>query len=180
MTGYGWVTLGASDSVTTPTCGAAEAPITSASLCLGTTHWNIATALCVTGTVPALPVSPTQPDRNNNWGIQVGVNAAEPNQAIGKSFGSITVNATGLPSSGARVELHRSVDAAGTTYCSNSFVSGTPIALTSFNTSCWDNSGTALTTGDVAKIDEVGIQVSSTNTAITVTDLCMTSIVFGP
>jgi hypothetical protein len=59
-------------------------------------------------------------------------------------------------------------------------VSGTPIVLTSFNTVCWDpNNGTALTAADVAKIDKVGIQVSSITTAIAVTSLCMTSIVFG-
>jgi len=177
MTGYGWVMLGASDSVSTPTCGSTNAPITSASPCLNATQWNSPTALCTTGSIPALSTS--SPDYVNNWGIQVGVNATDPDKAIGKSFGSITVNATGLPSSGARVELHRFGDAAGATYCAN-LVSGTPIVLTSFNTVCWDpNNGTALTAADVAKIDKVGIQVSSITTAIAVTSLCMTSIVFG-
>ena len=51
--------------------------------------------------------------------------------------------------------------------------------LTSFNTACWDGSGTAFTADDAPLIDKVGIQVSSTKAAITVTNLCMKNITFG-
>jgi hypothetical protein len=51
--------------------------------------------------------------------------------------------------------------------------------LTSFNTACWDGSGTAFTADDASQIDKVGIQVSSTKAAITVSNLCLKSITFG-
>ncbi len=178
MTGYGWVTLGASDTVTSPTCGATSAPITSASSCSTQTNWDSSTALCVTGSIPALPETPTQTDYTNNWGIQVGVNAKEPNAAIGQSFATIALNLSGTPTSGLRIELHRSGDAVGTTYCAL-WTSGDPVPLTSFNTECWNDGGVAMTAADVPNIDKVGLQVTSGAAPITVTDLCIQSIVFG-
>jgi hypothetical protein len=178
MTGYGWVTLGASDSITSPTCGLGNTAITSAAPCTGKTNWSSTTALCVTGAVPALPASPTQADYDNNLGIQVGINATEPVAAIAKSYTTIAVNVTGVPGSGLRIELHRSGDLVGTTYCAL-LVSSAPVLLTRFNTACWDNSGTAFTAADAAKIDKVGIQVSATTVAIPVTNLCLNGITFG-
>jgi hypothetical protein len=178
MTGYGWVTLGASDTVTSPTCGATNAAITSASSCSTQTNWNSSTALCVTGSIPALPEVPSATDYTNNWGIQVGVNAKEPNAAIGQSFDTIALNLSGTPTSGLRIELHRSGDAVGTTYCAL-WTSSDPVPLTSFNTECWNDGGVAMTAADVPNIDKVGLQVTSGSAPITVTDLCIQSIVFG-
>jgi hypothetical protein len=56
--------------------------------------------------------------------------------------------------------------------------SGTKISITAFNTKCWDSSGTGLTVADLTNIDKAGVQVSSTASAITVTNLCLKSIVF--
>jgi hypothetical protein len=178
MTGYGFVTLGALDVIDSPTCGTPAVPITSANLCATVPNWNSKTELCVTGLVPALPSPATGADFAANWGIQLGVNAKEPIAAIGKAFTTITINFTGLPATGLRAELHRSGDAAGATYCAL-LTSGTAMLLTSFNTACWDSTGTAFTAADAAKIDKVSIQVSSTTTAIPVTNLCITSITFG-
>ncbi len=63
MTGFGWVALGAQDTVTNPTCQGAA--ITSATYCLGQVTWNSTNALCVTGSIPA--VAATNPDYTNNW-----------------------------------------------------------------------------------------------------------------
>jgi hypothetical protein len=53
------------------------------------------------------------------------------------------------------------------------------VKLTSFNTACWDGSGTAFTEADAPLIDKVGIQVSSTKAQIEVANLCLHQIVFG-
>lgn len=179
MSGYGWVTMGALDIVTSPTCGSSNAPITSVNTCLATqTNWETSNALCVSGTIPALPASPTSTDYNDNWGMQLGANASEPIGALGKSYSTITLNFTGSPQTGLRATVHRTGDPIGTTYCAL-VTSGTAMALTSFNTSCWNSSGTSLTTADLPKIDKVGLEVVSGQTEITVSKLCLTSIVFG-
>jgi hypothetical protein len=77
------------------------------------------------------------------------------------------------------VELHRQGDPEATTYCATNSGPGVPVNLTSFNTACWDGSGTAFTADDASQIDKVGIQVSSTKAAITVSNLCLKSITFG-
>ncbi len=64
-----------------------------------------------------------------------------------------------------------------TTYCAP-FSPGVPIPLTSFNTFCWDGSGTTLAPADVPNIDKVAVQVSSTERAATVEDLCLVEIAF--
>lgn len=176
MTGYGWVAMGSLDSISSPTCDTGT-PITSTSACTTTTKWSSTDSLCITGSIPALPATPVQSDYDNNWGLQIGVNAKEPSDAIGRSFSKITITVTGTPSTGLRAELHRKGDPDGTTYCAN-FVSGTSIVVASFNTACWDGSGTALTAADTTNVDKVGVQVSSTSSAITVTNLCLTGVQF--
>lgn len=177
MTGYGWVTLGSADTVTSPTCGPTNAPITGAAPCTTQTNWNQANALCVSGSIPALPPEPTPADYAANWGIQVGVNASEPNAPIGRSFSAVGLAISGTPSVGLRIELHRAGDPVGDTYCAL-WTSSDPVPLTSFNTECWSNGGDYLTAADVPTLDKVGLQVTSGAAAIAVTDLCLQSIVF--
>ena len=177
MIGYGWVSLGSADTISSPTCGATT-PITNAALCLSSTVWNASDALCLTGYVPALSTS--APDYVGNWGVQVGVNASEPAAAIGVSHKTITLDVTGAPQTNLRALLHRFGDLE-TTYC-YLMTPGVPIPLTSFNTKCWEqpSSGVAFTDADAAKIDRVSVQVSSTTAgAITVSNLCLNGIVFG-
>jgi hypothetical protein len=176
MSGRGWVRLGQLDIITDPTCGGT--PITNAAPCTTSTSWNATDALCITGTIPALPASPMQADYDANWGLQIGVNAnADDSQAIGQTFSTIAITGGGSPTAGLRVELHRQGDPAATTYCATN--TGAAMNLTSFNTACWDGSGTAFTADDVPKIDKVGIQVSSTKAEIDVANLCWHQIVFG-
>ena len=177
MTGPGWVALGVVDRVSTPTCSDGVI-VTDTATCPTETVWNNPTALCASGTIPALPVLPTAADYANNWGIMIGVSAGEPDQGLGQSFASITLLLSGTPQQGLRAELHRLGDADSTFYCA--FVqSGVRIALTSFNTACWDGSGNSLTLADVPNIDKVSVQVSASSTPITLTNLCLSRIVFG-
>jgi hypothetical protein len=182
MTGYGWAAPGSADSISSPTCAAGTA-ITAANPCLSQTNWGTAnpTALCVTGSIPS---TTTSPDTSANWGIQVGVNASDPDSSsIGRPFTTVAVSASGVPTGDVRIEIHRSGDDPGITYCASWTNSATPVPLTSFNTACWDltgTKGTKLTATDVPNIDKVGLQVSPSKTAdITLTNLCLHSITFA-
>jgi hypothetical protein len=178
ITGFGWIALGALDRVTDPTCGYYGAPITMTSPCLDTTNWNSPTALCISATIPALPAVPTQGDYDSNWGVQIGVNATiTPGEPIGRAYSTIAMSFSGSPTAGLRVELHRAGDPDATTYCATNTEAAIP--LTAFNTACWDNTGIAFTATDAPLIDKVGVQVSSTLAAITVANLCLTSVTFG-
>jgi hypothetical protein len=200
MTGYGWVALGELDTISNPTCKTDSdptAPITKAAPCNTQTNWNAEDALCIDASIPALPASPVQADYDANWGVQIGVNTSEPPAAsggtpLGGSWTSVTITMSGSPTTGLRAELHRNGDGDNATFCAN-MTSGTKIALTSFSTQCWSGcpSGSQapsglqdvsvcypLTADDVAKIDKVGVQVSSTASAITVSNLCLKEIKF--
>jgi hypothetical protein len=180
MTGYGWAALGPADSISSPTC-VADTPITSAAPCLSQTNWGTTypgypNALCVSASIPT-----TNP--SVNWGIQVGVNANDPNTAgIGQPFKTVAVSASGAPTGDVRIELHRSGDPDATTYCAHWTNSATAVPLISFNTNCWDTTGTTgtkLTAADIPTIDKVGFQVAPGSTTITLTNLCVHSITFG-
>lgn len=181
MTGFGWVDLGKYDSLTSPTCGA-EA-ISNSSPCQTTTTWSKTDALCMSGSIPALPASPMQADYDNNWGVQIGVYAGQDGDAIGLAlvdYMTLTFTISGSPTSGLRAILHRKGDPALTTYCVDSIKSGRAIALAKFNTRCWGDAATVyLTEDDLPMIDKVGIQISSTAAPITIADLCLNQIAFG-
>jgi hypothetical protein len=178
MTGPGWVALGSADSITDPTCGGTA--FTSTTNCAATT-WDTAnpSALCMSGSVPAL--SAVNPDYTDNWGVVIGVTstASTPSGGLGQSFSSIAITVTGSPASGLRAMVHRKGDPDTTSYCA-AMTSGTAIAFTSFNTKCYDTppDGVALTAADVPNIDEIYVDVPSITTAITVTNLCITGIAF--
>jgi hypothetical protein len=202
MTGYGWVALGSLDTISDPTCDTDKHAITKANACNTTTNWSTADGLCASGSIPALPAgTPTQSDYDNNWGIEVGVNTSEPPAAkggttLGGSYTAVTFTVTGTPTTGLRAQVHRKGDGDNGVFCAN-LTSGTKISLNSFSTQCWGGcpSGSQapaglndtstcypLTAADVPNIDHAHIQVfsaqSSTQSPITVTNLCLKSIVF--
>ncbi|MGA9657387.1 MAG: hypothetical protein WBP56_10200 [Polyangia bacterium] len=181
MTGYGWVALGVSDTISDPTCGANKAAITNAAPCAADPNWS-GTGLCISGSVPALPAAPTSTDYSNNWGVSVGVNATDttPSGGLGQSFSSVTITVSGSPSSGLRAMVHRKGDADATSYCAT-LTSGTAMPLTSFSTTCYTpaSPGTAITATDVPNIDKISVQVSSGSAAIPVSSLCITGITFA-
>ena len=185
MTGFAWVSLGAQDTVTNPTCQGQA--ITADTYCLGQVSWNSTNALCVTGSIPA--VAATNPDYTNNWGILIGVNSTinqsgtlgNFGQTLGQSFTSIAITVTtGSPLTGLRVQVHRKGDDVGTNYCA-AMTSGTAIPFVAFNTKCWDfpPDGTALTAADVPNIDQISVDVPSGPAGITVTNLCIAGITFA-
>jgi hypothetical protein len=182
MTGWGWIALGASDTLTDPTCDTDKHVIDNAHACTTTTNWNSSDGLCMSGTIPALPAEPYQSDYDNNWGIQIGVNTSEPvGTTLGKSYTSITINVDGKPTTGLRAEVHVKGEAAGQTYCAE-MTSGKAIQFSTFNQECWNGVtaavSKALSKDNIQNIDKVGIQVSSTQKEIKVENLCLTSISF--
>jgi len=179
MSGYGWVTMGAKDSVSSPTCG--TTPITPSAPCPSTsTKWESTNALYISALIPALSASPTPTEYIENWGVQVGANAstANPPAGLGRTYATITLNFTGKPTTGLRAILHLSTDPDDKSYCAK-VTSGVAIPLTSFNTTCWDGAGTNLSAADVSRIDKVGLEAFSSGEEIPVTSLCLTGIVFG-
>jgi len=179
MSGYGWIAMGTDgDAATSPTCGttAPYTSITATAPCTTQTQWDSTSALCITGTIAAL--SATTPDYSGNWGLEVGVNAnSDGTSAIGKSFSTISVAVSGTPTAGLRVDIGTTTSLSTAPYCA--LWTAGPIQLTSFNTACWDNSGTQMTAADVPNITKVMIQVPSSTSAITVSELCMTGITFN-
>lgn len=169
MTGLGWVSLGAEDSLTNPTCGGTV--ITSTIGCSNIT-WSSSSALCITGSVPALY-------NTNNWGVAIGVNSTAPaGSGLGQSFTSITITVSGAPTSGLLAIVHRKSDPKGINYYA-SLSSATPLTFTNFNShNDTPPDGVFLTAADVPNIDQIGVQVPATTSTITVTNLCITGIEF--
>ena len=216
--GYAYIELGAQDSATDPVC--AEDPkqptvtrtigappdnsCTGGQTCptTGRTVWNATDKLCITGSMPVVTAS----DYKHNWGLQIGMNtsappAAEGGQTFGEmhpgaSYSSMTVTYSGdvTPTNTAiRVILHTkgmAADCSDNPYCATLSASGKTLTLSSFNTACWDGSGTDFNPTDsdsdgkhlngLQNIDKIGIQISSDDKkAYTATNFCLTSIVFG-
>jgi len=176
MTGWGFIARGSLDPVTDPTCDAAKTAYPAGSGCVSTTNWNSTTALCATGSVPALPATPTDADYKANFGINIGVGAAEATGGtLGQSFTSVTISTTGAPATG----LRAIVSVGATDYCAT-LTSGTAIPFTTFNTTCWTpTTAGALPAASVPNITQVQVQVTSGAAAITVTNLCITGITFS-
>ncbi len=175
MTGFGWIALGELDTVSDPQCLSPSTPIVSGLAC-DHTGWSTPDAYCMTGYIPAVS---SEGNWEQNWGIEIGINATPtPGGTLGQSFSGIAISVTGTPSTNLRAVVHRKNDPDGTTYCS-SFTSGTTVAFTSFNSSCWNNEGKYLAASDVANLDQVGVQVSSGTAAITIKNLCITGISFS-
>jgi hypothetical protein len=177
MTGVGWVALGAETTVTDPTCGSDKHPITDPCTSI---NWSNPGALCISGSIAALPASPTQDDYANDWGVQVGVSATEPSGGLlGKSFSHVTFTFTGTPTTGVRAQVHRNGDPDSTQYCAY-INSGTAVTLTSFSTECWaPGADTSLTASDVPNIDKIALQISSSATPVAIESFCMSRIEFG-
>jgi len=128
-------------------------------------------------------VIPATTDYADDWGVQIGVSSVSsvdssgnPIRGIGISYTSIMLSFHGSPSAGLRIYVHRHGDPPSVSYCVP-YVA-TPVPLTNFNTACWNGSGTGLLASDVPNIDMVMLDVVSTSSVITVTNLCLDSITF--
>jgi hypothetical protein len=177
MLGYGWVSFGSKDTVTDPTCGGTAMSATTA--CASTT-WSTTDSLCISGSIPALPASPTDTDYSTNWGMSVGLNATEPaGSGIGQTFSTIAVAITGGPAAtSVRVQVHIKGDPDGTSYCI-AYSTGA-LSLSKFAQDCYNTTPTkTLPAASIPSIDKVSVQVISGSAAVTVTKLCITGITFG-
>ena len=176
MVGYGWVALGSADTISDPTCGASKAPITAAAPCAADPNWSSTTALCMTGSIPALG---STPDYAANFGVVVGVNATDPaTGGLGQTFTSVTITATGGPGSGVRAQIHKKGDPDSSSYCFP-FTSGTAMALAKFAIDCYNTTPLQVyPAADIPNIDKISLEVFSATAAITVASLCITGISF--
>jgi hypothetical protein len=167
MNGWAWVDFGVQDSVSSPTC--AGKPLMSSAGCPSTYDWASSTGLCISGSVPMV----TGGDYSSNWGIMLAAECRDPaGGTLGASYSSITLSVAGTPSSGLRAVVHRHYDQDSYNYCAF-FTSGTRLPFTSFNSSCWDGTGTPLTLADVPDLDWIAVMVpSSSSSSIRVANLC--------
>ncbi len=170
MTGWAFVALGATDTVSVPTCGSPAVAITATTACATTTNWPT-TGICVTGSVP------TNPSPYTSWGINVGANATDPSgSGLGQAFSNVAISATGAPTGA----TFRYIVSVGTTdYCAAATL-GTAVTLSTFNTMCYDSppDGKAYT-GTGSDITGVQLQIVPGTAAITVTSMCLTGITFS-
>jgi len=187
LSGYGYVSLGVVDSVTSPTCNGMQIggispsmpPVTFNSTCRPSAiTWGSATGLCVSGAVAGWSSNPSYVDTMIDWGIMVGVATREPVQAIGIAYSSITLTVSGSNSDALFAVVHLADDANNLTYCAR-MTSGNAVKLSSFNTECLFGNGKSLCEKDLDRIDKIGVQVPSSQSPITLTDFCLTKIEFA-
>jgi hypothetical protein len=117
------------------------------------------------------------------WGAGIGFNL---NQAMATGTASppiqmymvpatakgITYGLSALPTQGARLQI----DLGGTDYCTPLMAATGTVMWSSFNSKCWDNSGTALA-GPPATATHILFQVTAVSAA-TPFDFCVTKIAF--
>jgi hypothetical protein len=187
LSGYGYASLGAADSLTSPTCGGmpigglapSMPPVTFGSTCRPSDiTWSSTAALCASGRIPGWSSSQSYGSYLVNWGIMIGVGAKDPVQALGVTYKSVALTVTGSYPGGLVAVAHLAGDDYNRTYCAW-MRSGVPIRLSSFNTECNFGSGTSLDEDDVQKIDKIGVQVPPSQDAITLSDFCLTQIDLG-
>lgn len=162
MVGYGWVALGSADTITDPTCGATKAAITNLALCATNPNWSAAD---------------TSTEYGANYGVVVDVNAGDPG-VLGVAYTTITIAASGLPTSTVRAQVHVKGDPDGTSYCMT--YSASAMTLAKFATDCYATAPTALIpAASIPNVDKVSLEAVSSQTATSVTSMCMTGITFG-
>jgi hypothetical protein len=180
MTGWAFVAMGTTDYLSDPTCGTEASIISGSTPCKTSVNWT-SKGICISGTLPALPSSPTDVDFANNWGYSIGVSATDASTGVlGQRFSAVALTVTGTPTSGLRLAVHRAGDPDSVGYCA-AMTSGTYVSFSSFTTDCWNSppQGAALTSADVPNIDRITVQVSSSDVAVAVKDLCLQNIKFA-
>ena len=187
LSGYGYVSLGVVDSVTSPTCNGMQIggispsmpPVTFNSTCRPSAiTWGSPTGLCVSGSIAGWSSNPSHVDYLIDWGIMVGVATREPVQELGVAYSRITLTVSGWNSDALLAVVHLADDASNLTYCAR-MTSGNSIRLSSFNTECSFGNGKSLFDKDVEKIDKIGVQVPASQSSITLSDFCLTKIEFA-
>jgi hypothetical protein len=180
MTGAAWANIGDQDTLESPTCGINHETIDYRHPCADDFVWPTSDRLCVRGRIPSLPLQPIS-DAPDNWGANLGVNAAAPNDSVGAlsaSYKNVAFTFSGTPNNGLRAIIHRKGDPAWVTYCMDGLVSNKALVLTKFSTKCWgDTSSVDLAPKDVTKIDQIGVEIPSRASDVDL-DFCLTRITF--
>jgi hypothetical protein len=146
---------------------------------MGSTACLDMSALCGMGTTGV--ATPT----GTVWGAGIGFSL---NQAMATSMMSppinpyavattetgITYTLSNFPSQGMRLIINNS----GTDYCAPITAASGTVTWSSFNTKCWDNSGTALTAAPQAAT-HIQFQVTAGNASASF-DFCVTAVKFAP
>jgi hypothetical protein len=143
----------------------------------GSTACLDSTALCGTGTTAVADAAGTI------WGAGIGINlnqaqwtAANPTPAVNNYAATgtgITYALSNLPPQGARIII----DNGGANYCAPVAAASGTVNWASFNTKCWDNSGTFLTAAP-ATATHIQFQVTA-DAATTAFSLCVTQVAFA-
>jgi hypothetical protein len=132
------------------------------------------TGLCISGNVMEVVAS----DYTDDWGCGIGFNLNQtmgtntPVNAYALTGTGVTVSSSAVPAcTSARVVLDQN---GTTTYCA-ALTPGVAIPWSSFNTACWDNSGTFLTGPPTSQALKVQF-VSSPSHACPFTNFCITGV----
>jgi hypothetical protein len=183
MNGWAWPTMGQDEVITEPLCLPNLVPPTINAMCSAGTKWNSPTQLCLSGSTPA---ALSDLDYSQSWGMGIAVSVGETEGTpLGRSYSTMAFQVSGVPAdvlSRGRfvVGVHRAGDPAGTMYLVANNGLGQAVRLTSMNTAWWDTSkGVFLQPADVLKIDRVEINVMTDSVPFTVSNLCLSGIVFG-
>jgi hypothetical protein len=139
-------------------------------------------SLCIDGHVMALPPNPSQTDYSNDWGLGIGVNLNQPmgmgttKMPFQLTGTGVTVNVNSIPACQMAAGMRVVVDQMGATpeYCAalTPSVLGKEIPWASFNTACWDGSGTSLTAAPNS--DALKVQFVTGSTACDFKNFCIT------
>jgi expansin (peptidoglycan-binding protein) len=143
----------------------------------GSTVCIDSTAMCGTGTTAVADAAGTI------WGAGIGANlnqaqgtAASPNPSVNNYAATgtgIAYSLSNLPAQGMRIVI----DNGGTDYCVPIAAASGTVGWASFNTKCWDNSGTFLS-GAPATATHILFQVTA-DAASTPFNFCVTHVAFA-
>jgi hypothetical protein len=143
---------------------------------MGSTACLDSAALCTTGTTAVTNAS------GSIWGAGLGIqlNQAMATGTASPAVGTYAATGTGityalsdLPSQGMRMVI----DDGGTDYCAPLGAASGTVDWASFNTKCWDDSGTSLS-GPPATATHIQFQVTADASA-TPFNFCVTSVAFA-
>jgi cysteine-rich repeat protein len=183
MYGWTWPSWGKEETVSGVSCLPGNYdPSTNGHPCTEGITWESAVGLCLSGTVPRVPVS----SLSESWGLSVGVSADKCGGALGKSYDTISFSVTGIPLQAIQaglwqVGMHVMTPAGRVLYQAPDDGSGKAIPFTRFNTVWWNpEGGEYLRTEQVPMITDVEVFVqASADISIAVTDLCLMRVSFG-
>jgi hypothetical protein len=142
----------------------------------GSTACMTSDALCGKGTTGVADMAGTI------WGAGIGVNL---NQAAATTSASPPVNSTSVTGTGIQYSLSNLppqgmrivIDNGGTDYCAPIDAASGTVYWSTFNTKCWDDSGTSLS-GAPSSATHLLFQVTADN-ATTPFDVCVTGVSFA-